>query len=328
MNELEVLELWVTMVRHIPRQFFPAALVTGARVALPRDVVDKLVRVFRAESGYPFRLFDDVYGEYHCKLLGALRPGPQGTGEVGAKVRTGLRASTNELPWPILFAPTLAKREAVHYMLEKCTEVGVGTIAVCQGERSQKEKGTATDTDGKDGTSAWQSSLMKQYSAALGGAPGPPLCEKTARLHHMWVQQATEQCGRLSVPPIFSSRRTLHTVLCAWTESSSDLPSNRHLLVCDEAEGGSSHSRLDHAVHVVRQLHSATAMAAPHFAIAIGPEGGWSDDERAAVRAACGASSAGRVHRVSLGPNVLRAETAAVAALIQLDSGLQLDRVR
>ncbi len=37
--------------------------------------------------------------------------------------------------------------------------------------------------------------------------------------------------------------------------------------------------------------------------IAIGPEGGWSDDELAAAR-----------DRVSLGPNILRVETAAVAA--------------
>ena len=37
--------------------------------------------------------------------------------------------------------------------------------------------------------------------------------------------------------------------------------------------------------------------------VAIGPEGGWSDDELGAVR-----------DRVSLGPNILRVETAAVAA--------------
>ena len=44
-------------------------------------------------------------------------------------------------------------------------------------------------------------------------------------------------------------------------------------------------------------------------AILIGPEGGFTPDERAAIRATPGATG------ISLGPRILRAETAAVAAL-------------
>ena len=43
--------------------------------------------------------------------------------------------------------------------------------------------------------------------------------------------------------------------------------------------------------------------------ILTGPEGGFTDDERAAVRAAPNAIA------ISLGPRILRAETAALAAL-------------
>jgi 16S rRNA (uracil1498-N3)-methyltransferase len=43
----------------------------------------------------------------------------------------------------------------------------------------------------------------------------------------------------------------------------------------------------------------------------VGPEGGWADDERAAVAAA-------GIPRVSFGPHVLRVETAAVAATVLL----------
>jgi 16S rRNA (uracil1498-N3)-methyltransferase len=51
-------------------------------------------------------------------------------------------------------------------------------------------------------------------------------------------------------------------------------------------------------------------------AVLIGPEGGWIDDERAAI------VSAGWT-RVSLGPLILRAETAALAALAVIQAGWQ-----
>ena len=46
-------------------------------------------------------------------------------------------------------------------------------------------------------------------------------------------------------------------------------------------------------------------------AILLGPEGGWADYEREAILAA-------QWTRVSLGPRILRAETAALAALAKL----------
>ena len=54
---------------------------------------------------------------------------------------------------------------------------------------------------------------------------------------------------------------------------------------------------------------AATAFAPGPATILIGPEGGFTDDERAAIRAAPGTRA------ISLGPRVLRAETAAVSAL-------------
>jgi 16S rRNA (uracil1498-N3)-methyltransferase len=45
--------------------------------------------------------------------------------------------------------------------------------------------------------------------------------------------------------------------------------------------------------------------------VLVGPEGGWSAGEREAV-------AAGGISRVSLGPHVLRVETAAVAAAVLL----------
>jgi 16S rRNA (uracil1498-N3)-methyltransferase len=55
--------------------------------------------------------------------------------------------------------------------------------------------------------------------------------------------------------------------------------------------------------------------AEPSASLAIGPEGGWTDDELAAARASGFAE-------VSLGQNILRTETAVVAALAILGYAL------
>ena len=56
-------------------------------------------------------------------------------------------------------------------------------------------------------------------------------------------------------------------------------------------------------------LSVLTAMPKAPLAVLIGPEGGFADEERALLRAAP------FVTAISLGPRILRADTAAVAAL-------------
>jgi 16S rRNA (uracil1498-N3)-methyltransferase len=70
---------------------------------------------------------------------------------------------------------------------------------------------------------------------------------------------------------------------------------------------------------LARSAHGAMSAAAPAIAaLAIGPEGGWTDDELAATRAA-------GFHEVSLGQLILRTETAVVAALATLNFALSAD---
>jgi 16S rRNA (uracil1498-N3)-methyltransferase len=101
---------------------------------------------------------------------------------------------------------------------------------------------------------------------------------------------AAEQCERLSVPEIRAPER-LDRVLAEW-------PASRTLLVCDESGGGRpiADAMADHAI-------PASA------AILIGPEGGFDARELDAF------GKLPIVNRVGLGPRVLRAETAAVAAM-------------
>ncbi len=111
----------------------------------------------------------------------------------------------------------------------------------------------------------------------------------TGRLRANAVE-AAEQCGRLTVPEC-RTPVPLDDVLADW-------PVARRILLCDESGGGTPiASALD------------TAAAPGPWAIVIGPEGGFNQDEFVALAALPG------VVRVSLGPRILRAETAALAAL-------------
>ncbi len=101
--------------------------------------------------------------------------------------------------------------------------------------------------------------------------------------------EAAEQCGLLSVPEI-DPPTPLAAVLDAWTPE-------RRLLFCDEARDAAP------APEVLR------ATGPGPWAVLIGPEGGFAPEERARLRALPQARPA------ALGPRVLRADTAAVAAL-------------
>ncbi len=98
--------------------------------------------------------------------------------------------------------------------------------------------------------------------------------------------EAAEQCGGTFVPDV-AELRPLRAVLDGW-------PVERRLIFCDET--------------LVGEEISAALPPAP-VAILIGPEGGFSEAERTRLRGMDSAQS------ISLGPRVLRADTAAVAAL-------------
>ena len=100
-----------------------------------------------------------------------------------------------------------------------------------------------------------------------------------------WAVEAAEQCGRLDVPAC-EEQCDLDDLLARW-------PRDRRLLFCDEAGGG----------------EPVTEAAEGEFAVLVGPEGGFSAPERDRLTAMA------MVVPVSLGANILRIETAAVAAL-------------
>lgn len=96
--------------------------------------------------------------------------------------------------------------------------------------------------------------------------------------------EAAEQCERTALPELAEPKK-LEALLGNW-------PTDRALLFADE-QGGEP---------------IASASDAP-AAILIGPEGGFTEEERVAIRALP------QARPVSLGPRILRADTAAVAAI-------------
>lgn len=102
--------------------------------------------------------------------------------------------------------------------------------------------------------------------------------------------EASEQTGRLDAPEVMEPVR-LAAMLAGWA-------AGRRLLFCDEAGG------IPPALDALSEAGRGTP-----WTVLIGPEGGFSEAERTALRALPYATA------VSLGPRILRADTAAISAL-------------
>ena len=135
--------------------------------------------------------------------------------------------------------------------------------------------------------------LIAEKACELGVAKLQPVLTRRAvvdklnldRLHAHLVE-AAEQCGRTALPEL-SAMVKLDGLLRDW-------PQARHLFFADETGGA--------------PMTEAFATHPGAAAFLIGPEGGFDPAEREAIRAHPQAVP------VSLGPRILRAETAAIAA--------------
>lgn len=103
--------------------------------------------------------------------------------------------------------------------------------------------------------------------------------------------EAAEQCERLDVPPV-QEPRSFAQLLADW-------PQDRLLIYGDETGQGLQ----------PKELFTTLPGSASKWAVLVGPEGGFTPEELERLRAAPFA------HGISLGPRVLRADTAGLAAL-------------
>ena len=145
---------------------------------------------------------------------------------------------------------------------------------------------------------------MVQKATELGVARLAPVMTRRTQAERVNLDrmranaiEAAEQCGVLRIPVVAEPEK-LDRVLAVW-------PASRRLIFCDEAAD-------------IASPLAALGTIAPGspLAVLIGPEGGFTVEERDALGRVPG------VVRVSLGPRIMRADTAAVAALALVNAVL------
>ncbi len=138
---------------------------------------------------------------------------------------------------------------------------------------------------------------MVQKAVEMGAARLTPILTRRTQVHRLNQErmqanaiEAAEQCGILSLP-VIDEPRPLDVVLRDW-------PQDRLLVFCDEDA-----PVLDPVAALQAHAHMKSC------AVIIGPEGGFDPAERALLMKVTPSVC------ISLGPRILRADTAAVAAL-------------
>jgi 16S rRNA (uracil1498-N3)-methyltransferase len=273
----------------MPRLYLDAVLEDGARLALDEAQTRYLAGVLRLKAGAVVRVFNGRDGEFAAAFDIAGRRA--GRLQIGARTRAQIYPPDL---W-VLFSPL--KRQATDWLVEKATELGAAAL---------------------------QPVMMRRTVADHVRAD---------RLISI-AREAAEQTERLDIPDIRAAQ-PLAGALAQW-----DL--KRPLIYCDEqgeaaplleallllfpSEGEADRAPRGTAGAQVRRVQANGALSplssarrddrspsgggAPRkLALLIGPEGGFDPEERATLR------SHDFVMPVSLGPRILRAETAAVAAL-------------
>lgn len=142
---------------------------------------------------------------------------------------------------------------------------------------------------------------MVQKAVEMGASELQPVLTQHTQVHRLKTErlvanviEAAEQCGVLDIPAVREPVR-LERLIGEWDAS-------RRLFFCDEG------------TETQNPIAALKSITETRFALLVGPEGGFSEGERRMLH--------GRpfVTPIPLGPRILRADTAAVAALAVLQA--------
>ncbi|MDT2023991.1 16S rRNA (uracil(1498)-N(3))-methyltransferase [Methylocella sp. CPCC 101449] len=148
---------------------------------------------------------------------------------------------------------------------------------------------------------------MAQKAVEMGASKLQPVLTRRTQVQRVNLErlqanaiEAAEQCGIMTIADV-AEPIDLERILRDW-------PAARRLVFCDED------AAIAEPVQMLR--HAVADTPAPALAVLIGPEGGFDDAERKMINAVPG------VIGISLGPRILRADTAAVAALAVVQAAI------
>ncbi|WP_010297064.1 RsmE family RNA methyltransferase [Candidatus Odyssella thessalonicensis] len=245
------------------RLYYPEPLSKDARIVLQEDHVHYLRNVLRQQVGDQVNIFNAHDGEWHGHISTLTKSHAE------ISLQQQVRQPEGESPIMLLFCPL--KHDPTHYLIEKCTEVGVTVFQPIIMERGNIHK-------------------INQ--------------NKLQRI----AIEAAQQCERLSVPEV-RELRPLRDVLKDW-------PEQIKLSVCAE-RAFTDKQRLPFAEDLANNVPAEREgqSRAVTLASLIGPEGGIHPQEIELL------SNYPFVQFVSLGKNILRAETAAVVAATKMVLG-------
>lgn len=271
----------------MPRFFYSDILAVGAQLTLP-DALAHHVQVLRLAAGSPITLFNGAGGEYTATLTALEKR------RVSAEVREYAPREV-ELPYAVTLAQALPEASKMDWIIEKAVELGAAAIVPLAAQR-----------------------CVVRLSA-----------ERAEKRRVHWqgiIVAASEQCGRNRLASLGQLQDYQQ-----WISQPSDGQAADEQAMHAQGGGaqvvgaqgvaaqaaGARHGRRQRIILTPRAEQSlagwARSQPAQAVTLVIGPEGGLSDaEERAAV-------SHGAL-ALSMGPRILRTETAGLSAIATLNA--------
>lgn len=253
--------------------------------------------VIRLKPGLQIRMFNDNDGEFLCEVAGSIDSSSRNRRskdsirlEVLTKTREPESNQRNLIEVELLFSPI--RKENTKLLLEKCTELGVKQFRPiitqnCQHEKLFKHWDTLSQSSKKGAKGITEEDLPRDLQT----------------FQNILIQSC-EQSERMTIPKILPILTLSQLIQHRKGAPSLERQSNP-LFVCRERALSSPPILSALKEHFPS---SATSIPMPiTLSLFIGPEGGFQEEEFSQLSSVCSF--------VSLGNNVLKAETAGITAI-------------
>jgi 16S rRNA (uracil1498-N3)-methyltransferase len=281
-----------------PRLLIEQDLRPGAAIALDEAQARHVGTVLRLDEGDALRVFNARDGEWSAKVTSKTKRG------MSVSVEALLRAARSTPDLDLLFAPV--KRHATDLIVEKATELGVRRIRPVITQR------TIAETVRLDRLQ----SIAREAAEQTERFDAPEILEPVslAKIVDGWdvsrpMIYADEAGDDASAPWGGESGRATPIAQALRTFSLAEKVASER-----EPDEGRSNMQAPDQLNAPHPLTPSPQGRGGMLALLIGPEGGFTNEERRILRAST------FVIPVSLGPRILRAETAVIAALSVIQS--------